>query len=103
MVYTSGDFTVRPGLEQRFIEAWSRLLKWAVDEVPGCRHARLCRHIDEPNRFLGLATWDDSNAVPAWRQMPRYQELMAVLWESLAEGNPWTLLPVAEITRSPGG
>ncbi len=85
MVYTSGDFTVGPGLE-RFIEAWSQLSKWAVDDVPGCRHARLFRHADEPNRFLGLATWDDSTTVRATNAAD--QELMAVVRESLAEPRP---------------
>jgi hypothetical protein len=41
MIYTSGDWMVKPGREEEFIEAWHDLAEWTAAEIcsRSARHA----------------------------------------------------------------
>ncbi len=50
MIYTSGDWLVKPGREEEFIEAWHDLAEWTAAEIAPGAPAMLLRDRDElPN------------------------------------------------------
>ena len=74
--YSSGEWLVRPGSEQEFIERWTSFIEWTLNEAPGAVSFVLVRSTEEPRKFLSLGAWESQEAQGAWREMPRMQELL---------------------------
>lgn len=73
-VYTLGDWVIAEGSEDEFVEAWSELVDWTMDEIPGGTFAKLLRDSDDPRRFVSFGPWRDVDAVIAWRANPGFQQ-----------------------------
>jgi quinol monooxygenase YgiN len=75
--YGSGDWLVREGSEEEFVERWTTFIEWSLDNAPGAVSESfvLVRSTEEPRRFLSLGAWENQDARERWRQMPRMQEL----------------------------
>jgi heme-degrading monooxygenase HmoA len=58
MVLEVAVIEVRPGLEDEFVAAYSRV-RDEVATTPGCRSIRMTRGIESPSRFVLLVEWDD--------------------------------------------
>jgi len=74
--YSSGEWLVQPGSEEEFIQRWTNFLQWSSDNAPGAVSSVLVRSAEEPRRFLSLGAWESQEALEAWREMPRMQELL---------------------------
>jgi heme-degrading monooxygenase HmoA len=79
--FTSGRWLVQEGNEKRFINRWSALALWSLKEVGGAQFFYLIQDTREPRRFLSFGAWDESGAVQAWRQHPRFSELLGACRE----------------------
>ena len=58
MVLEIADFTVLPGQEDAFADAYRGAVTHLRDS-PGFRSARMTRGIESPSRFVFLVEWDD--------------------------------------------
>jgi quinol monooxygenase YgiN len=74
--YSSGEWLVRPGSEQEFIERWTSFIEWTLNEAPGAVSFVLVRSTEEPRKFLSLGAWESLQAQEAWREMPRMQVML---------------------------
>jgi heme-degrading monooxygenase HmoA len=74
--YSSGEWLVRAGSEDEFVDRWSAFIEWSSDNAAGALSFVLVRSTEEPRRFLSLGAWESQQAQSAWREMPRMQELL---------------------------
>lgn len=95
-LYTSGDWHVKEGSDQAFIEAWRALADWTVENIPGCTWAKLLRDESDANHFVSFSPWRDEEAVAAWREHPQFQEHVAKLQQLLDSFVPRTMNAAAE-------
>jgi len=95
-LYTSGDWHVKEGSADAFIDAWTELAEWTISSVPGCTFAKLLRDQEDPNRFLSFSPWRDERAVATWRGLPGFSERVGRLQELLQEFTPRTMKVVGE-------
>ncbi len=91
--YSSGEWSVRAGSEEEFIQRWTTFTEWSLDNAEGAESFVLVRSTEEPSKFLSLGAWENQEAQEAWRQMPRMQELMGQCRELCEEFefHPYTL------------
>jgi heme-degrading monooxygenase HmoA len=75
--YSSGEWLVRAGCEEDFIESWTNLAQWSMNNAPGAESVVLVRSTEEPRRFLSLGGWENQEAQQAWREMPEMQKLLS--------------------------
>ena len=74
--YSSGEWLVRAGSEEEFIERWNSFIEWTLNEAPGAVSFVLVRSTEEPRRFLSLGAWESQAAQEAWREMPQMQVML---------------------------
>jgi len=74
--YSSGEWKVRVGSEEEFVQRWTTIIEWSLENAPGAGSFVLVRSTEDPTRFLSLGSWESQQAQQAWREMPRHQELL---------------------------
>jgi heme-degrading monooxygenase HmoA len=74
--FTSGNWLVRAGSEQEFINRWTALTLWSRREARGAQFFYLIQDARDPRHFLSFGAWDDSEAVRVWREQPQFGELL---------------------------
>ena len=91
--YSSGEWLVREGSEEEFIQTWTTFIEWTLNNAPGAESFVLVRSTEEPRRFLSLGAWENQEAMGAWQQMPQMQELLGQCRELCEEFefHPYTL------------
>jgi heme-degrading monooxygenase HmoA len=72
----SGDWRVRKGSEDEFVQRWTEFLEWTKANVPGFIGARLIRDADEASHFISFAEWEDPDARQNWRGLPEFATKM---------------------------
>jgi heme-degrading monooxygenase HmoA len=100
MIYTSGDWMVKPGREEEFIEAWHDLAEWTATEIAPGASAMLLRDRDEPARFRSFGPWDSDEQVAAWRQSEGFLARIGRIRELLDRFEAHTLDVVAVVGGS---
>lgn len=100
MIYTSGDWMVKPGQEEEFIEAWNDLAEWTAAEIAPGAPAMLLRDRDEPARFRSFGPWDSDEQVAAWRQSEGFLARIGRIRELLDRFEAHTLDVVADVGGS---
>jgi quinol monooxygenase YgiN len=70
--YSSGDWHVKQGNEDQFIEAWTDFLQWSRKDHAGLVRAQLIRDDKDPTHFVSIAEWSDDSVRAAWRQSPEF-------------------------------
>jgi quinol monooxygenase YgiN len=96
-IYTSGNWVVKEGREQEFVDAWRELAEWTKGEIEGAGNPRLLRDRDNPRHFLSIGSWDDAQAVEAWRASEGFQQRIEKIRELLEDVEVRTLDPVIEL------
>ena len=94
--YTHGTWIVKPGNEQDFINAWTELAKWTKANAAGAGTGSLLRDLEQANRFSSFGPWESLEAIAAWRQLPKFPELVGKMRGLLESFEPRTLELVAE-------
>jgi heme-degrading monooxygenase HmoA len=74
--FPSGNWLVRAGSEEAFIERWTNFTEWSLKNAPGAESFVLIRDIGDPRRFVSFGAWDNPEAVTEWRQRPEFSELL---------------------------
>ena len=74
--YSSGEWLVREGSEQEFVEAWTNFIEWSLENAAGAESFVLVRSMEDPRKFLSLGAWESQEAQEAWREMPRMQVML---------------------------
>jgi heme-degrading monooxygenase HmoA len=74
--YSSGEWLVREGSEEEFIQTWTTFIEWSLDNAPGAESFVLVRSTEEPRKFLSLGAWESQQAQERWREMPQMQVML---------------------------
>jgi len=73
--YTHGTWTVKPGEDDAFVEAWTEFVTWA-GTMPGAGTFRLVRDVEQPGSYVSFASWDSFDAQQAWKSTTEFGELI---------------------------
>jgi quinol monooxygenase YgiN len=95
--YTSGDWRVKQGNEQEFIERWTEFVTWTKESAGGANEFFLIQQADVPQHFLSFGNWDDQSAVDSWRQSPDFAERLGRCRELCDEFTAHDFEPVAHV------
>jgi heme-degrading monooxygenase HmoA len=76
--YASGDWHVKEGNEDRFVEAWTAFLQWTRKDHTGLVRAQLMRDDKDPKHFISVAEWSNTGARAAWRESPEFAKMLGV-------------------------
>src|SRR5215217_3602530 len=111
--YVLGEWTVRAGSEEEFVQRWNTIIEWSMENAPGAGSFVLVRSTEDPTRFLSFGSWESQQAQQAWREMPRHQELLDRCRElcEAFDSHPYALAsspsahggPVSALTDKVGG
>lgn len=74
--YSSAVWTVKPGEEDAFVDAWKEFVGWAAT-MPGSGTFRLVRDLAQPGRFLSFAPWESADAAREWQQHAEFPERLS--------------------------
>jgi quinol monooxygenase YgiN len=74
--YSSGEWKVRAGSEEEFVQRWTTIIEWSLENAPGAGSFVMVRSTEDPTKFLSLGSWESEQAQQAWRQIPRHQEFL---------------------------
>lgn len=88
--FTAGEWRVKPGNEEAFIEAWGSFAAWCQENGWGPEPPYLLQSSAEPTRFLSFGAWENEEQVDTWRQLPEFQEFLGKareLCEEVVPGN----------------
>ena len=55
---SSGEWLVREGSEEEFIEAWTSFTEWSLENAEGAESFILVRSMEDPKKFLFLGAWE---------------------------------------------
>ena len=95
-VYTVGVWTVKPGREEEFIEAWRAFAEQTTERF-SVGSAALLRDRDEPSRFISAGPWPSLDVIEAWRESEFFRDSIGRLRELVDDVQPRTMDPVATI------
>jgi heme-degrading monooxygenase HmoA len=108
--YSSGEWEVRAGSEEEFVQRWTTFIEWSLENAPGAGSFVLVRSTEDPTKFLSLGSWESQEAQQAWREIPRMQELLDQCRELCEEfdSHSYTLAaspkgPLGGVTDTVGG
>ena len=90
-VWTHGTWTVKPGREDEFVEAWRRLAVQASAELDVVATPTLLRDREHPNVFVSFGRWPDLDAVERFRSSKAFREGVPAMQELLERFEPRTL------------
>ncbi len=96
MVWTSGSWTVKPGYEKEFVDAWLEFATWSKAEFAGSQ-AWLLRDRDRQNVFVTVGPWPSDAAIATWRASAGFGERIGRIRSMLEAFEPRTLDEVASI------
>jgi quinol monooxygenase YgiN len=89
-VWTHGTWIVKPGNEDAFVEAWSRLARTAGPRF-GSSRATLLRDRDRPNVFKTFGAWPSIEVVEEFRASDLFAKAVAELQPLVESFEPMTL------------
>jgi len=79
--WASGNWTVKAGSEDEFVERWRAWLDWTSKNAAGFRSATLIRSEANGSRFESFSDWDDADARAAWQNSDGFIERMTPVRE----------------------
>jgi heme-degrading monooxygenase HmoA len=95
-IYTLGVWTVRPGAEDEFIEAWRDMAARTAADFPGAT-AVLLRDRERPNWFISNGPWASMADIEAWRGSATFKDGVARIRGTLEAFEPHTMDPVVTV------
>ena len=97
MLYTSGDWLVKSGREDEFVNAWRELAEWTASEVAPRARAILLRDRDDPSWFRSFGPWENDEQAAAWRQSEGFASRISRIREMLERFEAHTLDVVVNV------
>jgi len=95
--YSSGDWRVRAGSEDAFVDRWREFLEWSRASAPGFVSARLVRDVDDARHFLSIGEWQTEEATAAWRGMPEFAAKLGACRELCEQVQASAYTPVVRV------
>lgn len=95
-IYTLGIWTVKPGHEDEFIDAWRDLATRTAAEFPAPT-ATLLRDRDQPNLFISYGPWTSPQDIENWRSSATFRHGVARIRDVLDGFEPHTMDQVVAI------
>jgi heme-degrading monooxygenase HmoA len=89
-IYTLGVWTVKPGREDAFIEAWNAMATATAADYPGAS-AVLLRDRDEPTKFISSGPWNSLDQIETWRASSTFQDGVGRIRELIERFEPHTM------------
>lgn len=96
-IYSSAVWTVKPGQEDDFVEAWKEFVGWSAG-MPGAGVFNLIRDREQPGRFLSFAPWESWEALQSWTEQPEFAERLGRPRAHCDEFDPSTYELAAEVS-----
>jgi len=98
-VYTSGDWQVKLGREQEFVDAWREMAEWSTNKYGANGWGKLLRDKEDLARFRSVGAWPDELAVEEWRASDGFKQRLAKIRELLEEVTIRTFDLATEVGR----
>ncbi len=101
-VYSSGDWHVKPGKEQEFIDTWKQFASWSASEFGGGTGmqgigAKLLRDKEDPSFFRSVGEWPDERMLEEWRSSDGFKQRSEKLREMVDDFHIRAMEVAAEI------
>jgi heme-degrading monooxygenase HmoA len=96
--FTLGIWTVKPGHEQKFIEAWGDMATQTQAEFPYAS-GTLLRDREAPNRFISFGPWESLEQIEMWRASAAFRDGLARIRELLEAFEPHMMDPIMIISK----
>ncbi len=93
-IWTLGTWTVKPGSEDAFVAAWSKLAREAAERFDAERPT-LLRDRERPNVFVTAGPWPSLEVIAEFRSSDLFQAALAEIRPLLESFQPLTLDEVA--------
>jgi heme-degrading monooxygenase HmoA len=87
--YTVGVWTVKPGREDAFVNAWHALAQWTIENGFG-GHGTLLRDREDHSRYVSFGPWPSAEAVQRWRADPGFRDHLDEIMPSVERFEPGT-------------
>jgi heme-degrading monooxygenase HmoA len=97
-IYSLGTWTVKPGNEKAFAEAWGVFARWTTMTQKGAQTAVLVQDLENPQRFISFGPWENRDALTQWRNTPEFKKAFETFKELCSEIQPHTM----EVVESAG-
>jgi heme-degrading monooxygenase HmoA len=94
--YTSGNWIVKPGEEDAFVQEWTAFVTWASG-MPGSGTFRLVRDLDHPSTYMSFAPWESFEAERDWKSLPEFPERIGRVRRHCEDFQPSTHELVTEV------
>lgn len=72
--FASGNWHVKEGKEQEFVERWREWLEWTRETHPALKYANLIQDESDPGHFISFAHWEDADSRNAWKQSDEFAQ-----------------------------
>jgi heme-degrading monooxygenase HmoA len=72
--WASGDWMVKEGKQDEFVERWKDWLGWSSQNIPGFVSATLIRDTQDPHHFVSFSAWQDAASRDAWKSSAGFGE-----------------------------
>jgi quinol monooxygenase YgiN len=82
-VWTHGTWTVRPGCEAGFVEAWKQMAEERLAELEVPEPPTLLRDRARENVFVSFGPWPDDGAVERFRSSEAFRKGVGAIEEML--------------------
>ena len=89
-VWTHGTWTVKPGREREFVDAWLTLAREASAELAPPEPPTLLRDRERPNVFVSFGPWQDDEAVERFRSSDAFRAAQQTIRDLLESFEPRT-------------
>jgi heme-degrading monooxygenase HmoA len=96
---TTGTWWVEESKTAAFLDAWAAFAAW-TGSLAGAGTLRLGRDRGEPTRYVSFATWEDLEAVRAWKAMPEMRERLAAVVQHVDDFHSDELELVVSVTNA---
>jgi heme-degrading monooxygenase HmoA len=93
-LFAVGEWTVKPGKEESFLESWEEFARWTMENVEGTGEVWMLRGAEQQNRFISFGSWQNQEAMMAWRRHPKFREAFLRFRELCNEITPGTMKSV---------
>ena len=97
--WTLDSWLIHAGCEDEFLAAWTDLMHWTMQEVPGqVGSIPLYRDFQQNHRFFCPMAWESVEAIAAWRANRGYQTRIKHIEQLCAEREARTLMQVTKLS-----
>jgi heme-degrading monooxygenase HmoA len=96
-LFSMAVWTVKEGMEDEFISAWTTFAEWTNDNQHGAMGVYLTRERSNPEVFVTFGSWENDDDLLRWRNTEEFKGFFARARELCTRITPLTLDTVTTI------